>query len=134
MRLDHIGIAVKTIAQARGFYEAGLGLGVEPGIEEVAGEQVRVLKLIVPPGTHIELLEPMSPESAIGKFIEKRGPGIHHLCFACDDIASETARMVAAGYTPLWPEPRPGAGGCLVNFFHPKQTHGVLTELSQPPK
>jgi methylmalonyl-CoA/ethylmalonyl-CoA epimerase len=134
MRLDHIGIAVRSIAEARGFYEGGLGLQSEPEIEEVAGEKVRVLKLTVPPGTHIELLEATSPESAIAKFIDKRGPGIHHLCYAVDDIATETARMEAAGYAPLWDAPRLGAGGCLVNFFHPKQTHGVLTELSQPPK
>ncbi|MBK8206048.1 MAG: methylmalonyl-CoA epimerase [Planctomycetes bacterium] len=134
MKLDHIGIAVRSIEEARGFYETGLGLAAEPGIEEVAGEKVRVLKLVVPPGTHIELLEAMSPDSAVGKFIEKRGPGIHHLCFACDDIAAETKRMVGQGFQPLWPAPKPGAGGCLVNFFHPKETHGVLTELSQPPK
>lgn len=134
MRLDHIGIAVRSIEEARSFYEAGLGFESEPRIEEVAGEQVRVLKLKLPPGTHIELLEATSPESAIAKFIEKRGPGIHHLCYGVDDIVAETTRMVSAGFTPLWPEPRLGAGGCLVNFFHPRQTHGVLTELSQTPK
>jgi methylmalonyl-CoA/ethylmalonyl-CoA epimerase len=134
MILDHIGIAVKSIAEARGFYEAGLGLAPEPHVEEVAGEKVRVLKLNVPPGTHIELLEATSPESTIAKFIEKRGPGIHHLCFAVDDIATETRRMAKLGYEALWPEARLGAGGCLVNFFHPRVSHGVLTELSQPPK
>jgi methylmalonyl-CoA/ethylmalonyl-CoA epimerase len=134
MKLDHIGVAVRTIEAARGFYEIAMGFDAEPGIEEVAGEKVRVLKLIVPPGLHIELLEPTSPNSPIAKFIEKRGPGMHHLSYSVDDIVAETARMKAAGYDPLWPEARPGAGGCLVNFFHPKLTHGVLTELSQPPK
>lgn len=134
MRLDHIGLAVKSIAEARKFYENGLGLGSEPHIEEVAGEKVLVLKVIVPPGIHIELLEATSPDSAIAKFIEKRGEGQHHLCYAVDDVLAATKRMVEKGYTPLWEQPRVGAGGCLVNFFHPKQAHGVLTELSQPPK
>ncbi|MCB9932637.1 MAG: methylmalonyl-CoA epimerase [Planctomycetes bacterium] len=133
MELDHIGIAVQSIEQARGFYEAGLGLRAEPQIEEVAGEKVRVLKLIVPPGTHIELIESTNSDSAIAKYIEKRGPGLHHLCYAVDDIESATRRMIEQGYQPIWESARQGAGGCLVNFFHPKQTHGVLTELSQRP-
>lgn len=133
MILDHIGIAVRSIAEARGFYERGLGLGHEPGIEEVAGEKVRVLKLIVPPGVHIELLEPTSPDSPIAKYIEKRGPGIHHLSYAVDDIESAAVRLAAEGWKALWDKARPGAGGCLVNFYHPRDTHGVLTELSQRP-
>ena len=133
MILDHIGIAVRSIAEARGFYEQGLGLGHEPGIEEVAGEKVRVLKLIVPPGVHIELLEPTSPDSPIAKFIEKRGPGIHHLSYAVDDIVAASRKLAEGGWKAIWDAPRPGAGGCLVNFYHPKDTHGVLTELSQRP-
>lgn len=133
MDLDHIGIAVKSIAEARGFYESGLGLQAEPDIEEVAGEKVRVLKLTVPPGTHIELIEATSPDSTIAKFIEKRGAGLHHLCYGVDDIVAASQKLKALGFTPIWPEARPGAGGCLVNFFHPRETHGVLTELSQRP-
>jgi methylmalonyl-CoA/ethylmalonyl-CoA epimerase len=133
MRLDHIGIAVESIADARGFYEQGLGLEAMPHIEEVAGEKVRVLKLEVPPGTHIELIEATSEDSAIAKFIQRRGPGLHHLCYAVDDIEAATVAMRGKGFEPLWPEPRPGADGCLVNFFHPKHSRGVLTELSQPP-
>ncbi|MCA8910925.1 MAG: methylmalonyl-CoA epimerase [Planctomycetes bacterium] len=133
MKLDHIGIAVKSIAESRGFYETGLGLKAEPEIEEVAGEKVRVLKLTVPPGSHIELLEPMSEESTIAKYIAKRGEGLHHLCYAVEDVVEATKRMKESGYTPIWDEPHNGAGGCLVNFFHPRETHGVLTELSQPP-
>jgi methylmalonyl-CoA/ethylmalonyl-CoA epimerase len=133
MRLDHIGIAVTSIEEARGFYEQGLGLPAMPHIEEVAGEKVRVLKLEVPPGTHIELIEATSDDSTIAKFIAKRGPGLHHLCYAVEDIVEATEAMRAKGFEPLWPEARPGAGGCLVNFFHPKHSRGVLTELSQPP-
>lgn len=134
MRLDHIGLAVRSIAAARKFYESGLGLTSEPGLEEVAGEKVRVLKVIVEPGVHIELLEPTSPDSPVAKFIEKRGEGMHHLSYAVADIAAATEQMKQRGFEPLWESPRPGAGGCLVNFFHPRQAHGVLTELSQPPK
>jgi methylmalonyl-CoA epimerase len=133
MRLDHIGVAVESIEDARGFYEHGLGLDAKPEIEEVAGEKVRVLKLVVPPGTHIELIEATEEDSTIAKFIARRGPGLHHLCYAVDDIQEATESMRAKGYEPLWPEPRQGAGGCLVNFFHPKQSRGVLTELSQAP-
>jgi methylmalonyl-CoA/ethylmalonyl-CoA epimerase len=133
MKLDHIGIAVKSISEARGFYEAGLRLQSEPQIEEVAGEKVRVQKLELPPGAHIELIEATTADSTIAKFIEKRGPGLHHLCYEVQDIAAETKRMKQAGFTPIWDEPHLGAGGCLVNFFHPRETHGVLTELSQRP-
>ncbi|MCA8936411.1 MAG: methylmalonyl-CoA epimerase [Planctomycetes bacterium] len=133
MRLDHIGIAVRSIAEARGFYEQGLGLTSEPEIEVVAGEKVRVLKLTVPPGSHIELLEPMDEDSAIGKYIAKRGEGLHHLCYAVDDVLKATKLMQESGYTPIWDQPHVGAGGCLVNFFHPRETHGVLTEISQGP-
>jgi methylmalonyl-CoA epimerase len=133
MQLDHIGIAVKSIAEARDFYEHGLALKPDPQIEEIAGEKVRVLKLILPPGTHIELIEATGPDSTIAKFIEKRGPGLHHLCYAVDDIEAATRRMSEQGFTPIWDEPHEGAGGCRVNFFHPRETHGVLTELSQRP-
>ncbi|MCC6464183.1 MAG: VOC family protein, partial [Planctomycetes bacterium] len=91
MRLDHIGVAVASIAQARGFYERGLRLEAEPHIEEVAGEKVRVLKLTVEPGVHIELIEPASPDSTIAKFVQTRGPGLHHLCYGVDNIAAECA-------------------------------------------
>ena len=133
MRLDHIGLAVKSIAEARKFYEEGLGLVSEPQIELVAGERVRVLKVTVEPGVHIELLEATSPDSPVARFIEERGEGVHHLSYRVDDIQAATRRMVKKGYTPLWEAPRPGAGGCLVNFFHPRLAHGVLTELTQPP-
>ncbi|MHC4841028.1 MAG: methylmalonyl-CoA epimerase [Planctomycetota bacterium] len=134
MRLDHIGIAVKSIEDARVFYEQGLGLASETEIEEVAGESVKVLKLFVPPGIHIELIEPMTVESAIGKYLAKRGEGQHHICFSVDDIEKAGAQLLAKGYEAIYPQPRKGAGGCLVNFYHPKLNHGVLTELSQPPR
>lgn len=134
MRLDHIGMAVKSIAEARKFYEQGLGLKSEPEIEEVDGEKVRVLKLTVPPGIHIELIEPMTDDSAIGKYLTKRGEGQHHVCFGVDDIEAADKKMREQGYEPVYKQAKEGASGCLVNFYHPKHNHGVLTELSQPPR
>lgn len=127
-RIDHVGIAVVSIAEARGFYEA-MGLNVE-AIEEVPQEGVRVA--MIPCGdSRIELLEGTSPDSPIARFLEKRGPGIHHVCFASDDIQHDDLMLRAAGVNLLRPEPTPGAGGCWVQFVHPKSAGGVLVELAQ---
>ena len=127
--VDHLGIAVRSIAESRVFYEA-LGLAVE-AIEEVPGDQVRVA--MIPCGAmRLELLEPTSPESPIARFLERRGPGLHHLCLATDDLGADDARLREAGYQLLRPEPSRGAGGCWIQFVHPKSTGGVLVELSQP--
>lgn len=128
--VDHLGIAVRSIAESRVFYEA-LGLAVE-AIEEVPGDQVRVA--MIPCGaTRLELLEPTSGDSPIARFLERRGPGLHHLCLATDDLGADDARLREAGYQVLRPEPSRGAGGCWIQFVHPKSTGGVLVELSQPP-
>jgi methylmalonyl-CoA epimerase len=126
--IDHIGIAVRSIAEARGFYEA-LGLRIER-IEEVPREMVRVA--MIPCGaSKIELLEATSPDSPIAKFLEKRGPGIHHICFASTDVAADDAALRAAGVELLRETPTPGAGGTLVQFVHPKGAGGVLVELAE---
>lgn len=127
-RIEHIGIAVESIDEARGFYEA-LGLEIER-IEEVPQEGVRVA-LIRCGESHIELLEATSPDSPIAKFIAKRGAGMHHLCLATEDVRGEDARLKQAGFDLLRPEPTQGAGGCWVQFVHPKSTGGVLVELSE---
>ncbi|MBP9143590.1 MAG: methylmalonyl-CoA epimerase [Thermoanaerobaculia bacterium] len=127
-RIDHIGIAVVSIAAARVFYEA-MGLVVE-AIEEVPQEGVRVA-MIRCGESKIELLEATSPDSAIARFLEKRGPGIHHLCFASDDLQRDDRMLRDAGVLLLRPEPTQGAGGCWVQFVHPKSAGGVLVELSQ---
>lgn len=127
-RIDHIGIAVVSIAAARAFYEA-MGLIVE-AIEEVPLEGVRVA-MIACGESKIELLEAISPDSPIARFLEKRGPGIHHLCFASDDLHHDDLMLRDAGVELLRPEPTPGAGGCWVQFVHPKSAGGVLVELSQ---
>ncbi len=126
--IDHIGIAVESIAEARVFWER-LGLEVEE-IEEVPQEGVRVA-MIRCGDAWIELLEPLGPESPIARFLARRGPGIHHLCLATDDVRADDARLRRAGERLLRPEPTPGAGGCWVQFVHPESAGGVLLELSQ---
>lgn len=127
--VDHIGIAVRSIDEARPLYQA-LGLDIER-IEEVPQEGVRVA-FIRCGDTHLELLEAMTPDSPVAKHIDKRGPGIHHLCLASDDVRSDDQRLRDAGLQVLRPEPTLGAGGAEVQFVHPKSTGGILLELSQP--
>jgi GTPase len=129
--IDHVGVAVTSIAEARRFYES-LGLAVA-AIEEVPHEGVRVA--LVPCGaSRIELLEALSPDSAVGRFLARRGPGIHHLCLAAGDVRAASQRLRRAGFELLRPEPTRGAGGCWVQFVHPRSAGGVLYELSEPPK
>lgn len=127
-KIDHVGIAVRSIAESRGLYEA-MGLHVE-AIEEVPQEGVRVA-MIACGESHIELLEPTRDDSPIAKFLETKGPGIHHLCLRSSDVRSDDAKLRAGGYRVLRPEPTRGAGGCWVQFVHPKSTGGVLLELSE---
>jgi methylmalonyl-CoA/ethylmalonyl-CoA epimerase len=126
--VDHLGIAVRSIAEGRALYEV-LGLAVE-GIEEVPGDHVRVA-MIPCGGTRLELLEPTSPESPIARFLERRGPGLHHVCLASDDLAADDERLRGAGYQVLRQRPTRGAGGCWIQFVHPKSAGGVLIELAQ---
>ena len=127
--VDHIGIAVASIEEGRKLYEA-LGLRVE-AIEEIAAEGVRVA--FIPLGnTRIELLEATSAASPIAKFLARRGPGIHHVCLASDDLAADDSQLRAAGVELLRAEPTLGAGGMRVQFVHPNSAGGVLFELSEP--
>ncbi len=127
--LDHIGIAVASIAEGRRLYEA-LGLVVE-GEEEVSGQGVRVAFLPVGDG-RLELLEPTTPDSPIARHLEKRGPGLHHICLKVEDVRRSMTDLRERGFELLSEEPQPGAHGCLVAFVHPRSTGGVLLELSQP--
>jgi methylmalonyl-CoA/ethylmalonyl-CoA epimerase len=127
--LDHIGIAVGDLAQALAFYRDALGLEVEPP-EEVASQRVRAHFVPVGEAT-LELLEPTSPDSPIAKFIEKRGPGVHHVTLRVDDIREALARLTARGVRLIDASPREGAEGALIAFVHPASTHGVLVELKQ---
>lgn len=131
--LDHIAIAVKSIAAAKPIYE-DLGLTFALELEEVKEQKVLTAFAHVDTNAHIELLEPTSEESTIHKFIATKGEGIHHLCFKVPDVEKKTKELTEKGYKFIYPAPRTGAGGCLVNFMHPKSTGGVLIELSQRPK
>jgi methylmalonyl-CoA/ethylmalonyl-CoA epimerase len=127
-KIAHVGIAVRSIAEARKFWEA-LGLRVSE-IEEVPGEGVRVA--MIPCGeSRIELLEPTGEGSPVAAFLERRGEGIHHLCLGSDDVAADDAALRAAGFQVVRPEPTPGAGGSRVQFVHPRSAHGVLVELAE---
>jgi methylmalonyl-CoA epimerase len=127
--MDHIGIAVRSIDEARGVWER-LGLAVA-SIEEVPSEGVRVA--MIPCGAcRIELIEPTSPDSPIARFLERRGPGIHHLCLRSDDVLEADQALRAGGFELVRDAPGPGAEGSLVQFLHPRSSGGVLLELSQP--
>jgi methylmalonyl-CoA/ethylmalonyl-CoA epimerase len=128
-KLDHLGIAVESLADGVRFYEA-LGLELE-GVEEVADQGVRVGFLEVG-DARLELLEPTGDGSPIARHLERRGPGLHHVCLRVDDIRAAMAALRKQGYQLLSDEPQAGAHGCLVCFVHPKSTGGVLLELSQP--
>ena len=126
-KLDHIGIAVKSLEAAR-IYES-LGLRVEH-VETVETQKVKTAFLSVG-DANLELLEPSSPDSPIAKYIEKRGEGIHHICLRVDDIESHLERLKAEGYRLVNEAPVPGAHGCRVAFLHPSAGNGVLIELSE---
>ena len=128
-RLDHVGIAVAELASALRFYRDALGLEVEAS-EEVGSQRVRAHFMPVG-GATLELLEATAPESPIARHLDRRGPGLHHLTFAVDDIRAALARMRARGVRLIDEEPREGAEGALVAFVHPSSAHGVLVELKQ---
>lgn len=127
-RLDHIGIAVSSIEDALGIYRA-LGLS-ESKREEVASQGV--MTAFLPLGnTRLELLQPTGPDSPIAKFLAKRGPGIHHLCFAVDDLDDAVEDLKSRGFRMVNESPVPGADGKRVAFLHPSAGRGVLIELSE---
>jgi LAO/AO transport system kinase len=127
--LDHVGIAVQDIGKSLAFFRDALGLDVEVP-EEVASQRVRAR--FIPVGeSSIELLEATASDSAIAKFVEKRGPGIHHITLRVGDIRAVLDQLKARGVRLVDQEPRPGAEGSLVAFIHPSAAHGVLVELTQ---
>ena len=126
-KIDHLGIAVKSLDEAIPLWEKMLGTKCE-SIEEVPSQKVRTAFFNVG-GVHIELLEPTSEDSAIAKFIEAKGEGVQHVAFATDDLPAEIAKAKADGMRMIDEVPRPGAGGKQIAFVHPKSTRGVLTEF-----
>ena len=129
MKVDHIGIATQTLDEALAIWRDALGLQVDH-TEEVAEQGVRIAMLSAGE-TRIELLEPLSENSPVGKFLEKRGPGIHHIALRVADIRASLADLKARGTRLIDESPRTGAGGCLVAFVHPASANGVLLELVQ---
>lgn len=127
LKIDHLGIAVKDMTEAKRAYEA-LGFKIEVE-HDVPSEKVKAAFIRVGE-SHLELLEPTDPSSVIAKFLEKRS-GLHHICLLVDDIEKSMAEMKAAGAQLLDEVPRIGAGGCRVAFIHPRSAAGVLLELKQ---
>jgi methylmalonyl-CoA/ethylmalonyl-CoA epimerase len=128
-KINHIGIAVKSLDDSLPFYRDNLGMTFT-GIEEVTEQKVRVAMLQVGE-SKIELLEPTSEDSPVAKFIEKNGPGIHHLAYEVEDIEAAIARLMADGARMIDEKPRNGAHGTRIAFVHPKSSNGVLTEICQ---
>ncbi len=127
--LDHVGIAVESIAEALLLYGRHFGFRVEAQ-EELPAQNVRVA-LLRAGDVHLELLESLCDDSPVAKFLRTHGPGLHHLAYRVDDVAKWLARAKADGMRVLDETPRPGAGHRLVGFVHPKGVHGVLTEYCQ---
>jgi len=124
-QLHHVGIAVPSIAQATPVFELLTG-ATSSQVEELPEQGVRVAFVGI-----VELLEPLGPDTTVGRFLGRRGQGLHHLAFATDDIDAELARLRAEGMQLIDEHARPGAQGHRVAFIHPRSTQGVLTELVQ---
>jgi methylmalonyl-CoA/ethylmalonyl-CoA epimerase len=127
MKVDHIGIATPQLQEALSVWRDALGLSVD-STDEVAEQGVRVAMLPIGE-THIELLEPLSDDSPVGKFLQKRGPGIHHIAIRVTNIRAALSELKEKGARLIDETPRVGANGCLVAFIHPSATNGVLLEL-----
>jgi methylmalonyl-CoA/ethylmalonyl-CoA epimerase len=129
VKVEHIGIAVKNLVESNKLFAALLGS--EPYKEEVVASEQVITSFFKTGNTKIELLEASNPESAISKFIEKRGEGIHHIAFEVDDIYKSIAELKQHGFVFLSEEPKKGADNKLICFIHPKSANGVLIELCQ---
>ncbi|MBK7596082.1 MAG: methylmalonyl-CoA epimerase [Gemmatimonadetes bacterium] len=125
--IAHIGIAVPDVDAALRFYRDVLQVPTR-GPEEADGARIVHLEF---GDSEVELLEPIQPDSPIGRFLAKRGPGIHHICYRVPDLDAALAASLAQGYTLIDATPRTGAGGCRIAFLHPKSTDGVLIELTE---
>ena len=129
MKIDHIGIAVNDLEASSDLFSTILNK--KPSLIERVESQKLSAAFFKMEDTSFELLEPISEESPISKFLEKKGEGIHHVALIVDDIRAEMERLKSEGFSPLTPEPYVGANNKLVCFFHPKNTNGVLIELCQ---
>jgi methylmalonyl-CoA/ethylmalonyl-CoA epimerase len=129
-RIDHVGVAVEDIDAALELYESAFAMPLAHR-ETVEDQGVEAVLLDVGDG-HVELLRPLGPETAVGKFLERKGPGLHHVAYAVDDIDATLAKLAAAGLELIDSEARVGIRGSRVGFLHPRSTGGVLTEIVEP--
>jgi methylmalonyl-CoA/ethylmalonyl-CoA epimerase len=128
-KIDHLGLATPSLEEGLRVWEEIFGL--QATVSETVEEQgVRTAFLQVGE-THLELLEPTGPDTPVGRFLERRGPGFHHICFLVDDLAAALRTLEERGMRLVDREPRIGAGGCKVAFLHPASTGGVLVELKE---
>ena len=130
-QVDHLGVAVRSIAEASPYYREVLGLRGE-AVEEVPQQKVRVAFFGVG-DVRIELLEPTDADSPVARFLEQRGPGLHHIAYRVDDLPATLAALKAAGVKLIDESPRPGAHGMKIAFAHPSTTGGVLSEFCERP-
>ena len=128
-RIDHIGVAVDDLEEAVSLYSERLGMPVQH--RETVEEQGVEAVLLGVGESHVELLRPLGPDTAVGKFLERSGPGLHHVAYGTDDIESALEQLRAAGLALIDEQPRTGIRGSRVAFLHPKATGGVLTEIVQ---
>ncbi len=128
--IDHIGVAVEDIDAGMALYRDSFEM--EPAHRETVESQGVEAVLLNVGGGHVELLAPLGPETAVGKFLARRGPGLHHVAYAVDDIDAALARVSAAGIELIDAEPRVGIRDSRVAFLHPRSTGGVLTEIVEP--
>jgi len=129
-RIDHVGVAVEDLDAAIALYEQSFEMELAHR-EAVESQGVEAVLLDVGDG-HVELLRPLGPETAVGKFLERKGPGLHHVAYAVDDIDSTLERLAAAGLELIDGEARVGIRESRVAFLHPRSTGGVLTEIVEP--
>jgi methylmalonyl-CoA/ethylmalonyl-CoA epimerase len=129
-RIDHIGVAVADIEAGIALYRDSFEMELAHR-ETVESQGVEAVLLTVGDG-HVELLRPLGPETAVGRFLARQGPGLHHVAYAVRDIDATLARVRAAGIEAIDPEPRTGIRDSRVAFLHPRSTGGVLTEIVEP--
>jgi methylmalonyl-CoA/ethylmalonyl-CoA epimerase len=129
-RIDHVGVAVENLDEAIDLYETSFQMALTHR-ETVESQGVEAVLLDVGDG-HVELLRPLGPETAVGKFLARKGPGLHHVAYAVEDIDATLEKIVAAGLELIDAEARVGIRGSRVAFLHPRSTAGVLTEIVEP--
>ena len=126
-RIDHVGVAVEDLDEAVDLYTKRLGMPLQH--RETVEEQGVEAVLVGVGGSHVELLRPLAPDTAVGRFLQRNGPGLHHVAYGTDDIASAIDDLRKAGLQLIDEQPRTGIRNSRVAFVHPKSTGGVLTEL-----